>query len=321
MPDHARPLFLVLLSIVIAGCGGDQPVAVGQTARDRVELTSEAPEPIVEILVAEGSQVSAGDILLRQQPERVAAQLAQAQGARDRSAARLAELKRGPRRERIESTRARLQGAQSRLQNAAAQLARTAELVDRNLATAAERDRAVAERDSALAEVNSLRADLEALLEGTTIEELRQAESALDESEARVRELRVVIDRLSVTAPRSGILDALPFQEGERPPAGATVAVMLAGRPYARVYIPEPYRARLTAGTIVPIRVDGFPEPFPGRVRFVSGDAAFTPFYALTEHDRSRLSFLAEIDFIDVDDHNFATGVPVQVNLSGIDNE
>lgn len=313
------PLALVA---VLAACDGRAPVAVGQTAWDRVELISEAPEPIGSIEAPEGARVRTGDVVLRQVPGRVEAQLAQARAASQRAEARLAELRRGPRAERIREAQARLAGAESRWRNAENQLERISDLVRRGLATPAERDRDLADRDSARAETDAVRADLEALLEGTTVEELQQAQATLAEAQAHERELGIVLDRLTVTAPRDGVVDALPFELGERPPAGATVAVLLAGkRPYARVYLPEPYRARVRPGTVVPVRVDGIAETIEGRVRFVASDPAFTPFFALTEHDRSRLAYLAEIDLMDTGGRDIPAGIPVQVDLSGLGDE
>lgn len=310
------PVLILSAALAITGCDTPEPMAVGQTAWDRVELISEAAEPITTIETAEGDRVAEGDVILRQDPARAAAQLEQAQSARSQAAARLAEQVRGPRSERIDEARARLEGAESRLANAEKQLARIRELLERNLSTPADRDDAEAARDAARSEVNQARASLDALLEGTTIEELQQAEASLAQAEARVRELEVVEERLTVRAPRAGVVDALPFEVGERPPAGATVAVLLAGeRPYARVYVPEPQRIRLRPGDRVPVHVDGLDRPLEGRVRFVASDPAFTPFFALTEHDRSRLSYLAEIDLPAGGDQALPAGVPVQVTI------
>lgn len=310
------PALLLVPALTLAGCDTREPMAMGQTAWDRVELVSEAAEPITVIEAREGDRVAEGDVILRQHPVRVAAQLDQARSARGQAAARLDELIRGPRSERIEEARARLEGAESRLANADKQLSRVRDLLERGLSTPADRDESQARRDSARSEVTQARASLAALLEGTTLEELQQAEAALDQSEARVRELQVVSERLTVRAPRSGVVDALPFEAGERPPAGATVAVLLAGeRPYARVYVPEPQRIRLRPGDRVPVQVDGLDRPLEGRVRFVASDPAFTPFFALTEHDRSRLSYLAEIDLPAGSGHPLPAGIPVQVEL------
>ena len=101
---------------------------------------------------------------------------------------------------------------------------------------------------------------------------------------------------LSVIATRDGVLDSLPWNLGERVTAGSPVAVLLAGKaPYARVYVPEPYRVKINKGDTLKVRVDGLDQTFDGSVRWISSDPAFTPYYALNASDRARLMYLAEI--------------------------
>jgi HlyD family secretion protein len=134
------------------------------------------------------------------------------------------------------------------------------------------------------------------LLEGTRVEQVRQAEAAVDRARAALAELETSAALYVVTAPRAGWIEALPYKLGERPPAGAPVVVMLAeGTPYARVHVPETLRVRFTAGTTVDVDLDGVEGPLEGTVRYISAEASFTPYYALTQKDRTRLSYLAEI--------------------------
>jgi HlyD family secretion protein len=78
--------------------------------------------------------------------------------------------------------------------------------------------------------------------------------------------------------------------------------------------VPEQLRVSVTAGTAAVIHVDGLSAPIRGRVRWVSNDAAFTPYYALTERDRSRLSYSAKIDITEQRDR-LPDGVPVEVEF------
>ena len=59
----------------------------------------------------------------------------------------------------------------------------------------------------------------------------------------------------------------------------------------------------------------GFESPFEGRVRFVSAEAAFTPYYALTERDRGHFTYLAEIELVDDAARDLPTGLPVEVSF------
>ena len=57
-----------------------------------------------------------------------------------------------------------------------------------------------------------------------------------------------------------------------------------------------------------------------GTLRWIAADAVFTPYFALNQHDRSRLSYLAEVDLEDNEDA-LPIGVPVEVTFPNIDYE
>ena len=311
-----RALACAVALVVSAACGNGDGEAVGTLERERLELIAEASEPIAEIAVREGDAVDTGALLLRLDGARFAALVAQAEGGRDRAAARLAELRRGPRSEAIAEGRARLAGSEGALATAKSELARTKQLLASGVASAARLDRDRALYDEALAQRDAARAELAAMLEGTTAEELAQAEAALAEAESALADVRVRAARLEVRAPVAGIIDALPFERGERPPQGAAVVVMLAnGAPYARVFVPEALRVRVVPGVAARVHVDGVDAPFDARVRSVASDASFTPYHALTERDRGRLVFVAEVDLEGDAARALPTGVPVQVDF------
>jgi HlyD family secretion protein len=285
---------------------------VGTLERDRVEIKVESSEPIVARAVRDGQAVTAGDLLLRQDPARPQARLDQAAAQREQAAARLAELQRGPRQEVIRETRARLAAAQAQTVNARAELARIREVHARGLSSELALDEADTRWKAAAAEQEAVREMLQAQLAGTTAEELDQAEAALAGAEAQLAQARLDLERTELRAPVDGIVDKLLFQVGERPPAGTTVAVLLdRTRVFARFYVPEPLRARIVPGLELTVAIDGASREYSGTVRWVSADASFTPYFALTEHDRSRLSYLAELDLPEAAD--LPSGVPLVV--------
>ena len=75
----------------------------------------------------------------------------------------------------------------------------------------------------------------------------------------------------------------------------------------------------MTPGRTASIHVDGLDAPIPGRVRWVAAEAAFTPYYALTERDRGHLTYLAKVDLVETRDR-LPDGVPVEVDLGLDDN-
>ena len=124
----------------------------------------------------------------------------------------------------------------------------------------------------------------------------RVALAALDSARAHVERIRLTLERLEVRAPRDGRIDALPFRLGDQPPPGASLVSMLVGEaPFARVYIPEKYRASLQPGDNLKVFVDGVDQPVTATIRSIRSEPGFTPYYALTGEDASRLSYRAEI--------------------------
>jgi len=289
---------------------------VGTLERDRIELKVESSEPIIAIHVLDGQAVAAGDPVLEQDPERTTARLAQQIGLRKQAAARLAELQRGPREESIREARARLEASTVQKENALVSRERTREVFARGCSSEGRLDFDETGYKAAVAEEKANSEALDRLLHGTTIEELQQAAAALEAAEATVRQAQLDLDRTRIQAPVAGIIDKVLFRLGERPPTGTTIAVLLdSSRTFARVYVPEQLRSDVVPGKTIKVRVDSVDKTFTGRVRWVSSDAAFTPYFALTEHDRSRLSYLAEIDIPDAAD--LPSGIPLQADLPG----
>lgn len=313
--------WILLAAAGLAGCAEtpDALPLVGTLERERLELVAESSEPITDVHVTEGDRVEAGQLLVQLDPALYSAEIRAAKAAGERASQRLAELVRGPRRERIREARARLEGARENRAIQRNEHARIAALVERNLASASDLDQAENRLESAEADVEALTATLDELLEGTTPEELGQAEAALAEAQARVEEIELRAARLAIRAPRTGVVEALPYELGERPAAGAPVVVMLAeGAPYARVYVPEPLRARVVPGLEADVSVDGIAQRFAGRVRYVAADATFTPYFALTQRDRSRLAFVSEVVLTGPEAAELPSGVPVQVDFPAL---
>jgi HlyD family secretion protein len=310
--------FGIVAALALSACaGGDDPQEVlGTLERDRLELIAESNERLVELFVEEGDRVAAGAPLARQEAGAMEPRLAQSRASLAEAERRLGELVEGPRAREIDEARATFKGAESRLAIEVSEYNRIEALVTDQLVSASDLDQARARRDDARAARDEARARLRLLGEGTRPEQLAQARAAVDRARAAEAELMVSAERYSVRAPRPGLIEALPYEVGERPPVGAPLVIMLAeGAPYARVHVPEPLRVAFAAGTAVEVRIDGVADPLPGTVRYVSSQASFTPYNSLTQKDRSRLAYLAEITVEGDAASNLPAGVPVQVRL------
>lgn len=307
----------VLLSgIVLSGCGLEsENLALGTLERDRVAHTAVANEVVVALPIAQGDVVNQGDILVQLKDDLQRAKVAKAEADVARAQANLDKLTKGARDEDIAAAKAIVAGAKASALESEANYRRQRNLVKKKLASQADLDRALAARDSAVATLHSSQENLNALIKGTREEDLRIAQADLDATIAVLSGEQQHLQDLTVRASRDGVLDNLPWNLGERVTQGSPVAIVLAGAsPYARVYIPEPYRVHVKIGDTLVVRVDGLEQTIDGEVRWLSNEPAFSPYYALNQQERARLMYLAEIQLPN-QYASLPSGVPAQVVL------
>ena len=319
-------LFLVLC-MVLSACEHREEVALGTLEWDRISLPAPVAEKIVSIDAREGQRVSQGQVLLQLDPRETRARLGAAEAAVARQAAALEELTDGPRVEEIARARAELDATKAEARDRQADFRRLQALGEKNYASRSDIDAAQASAESAQAQVRAAMEQLLELERGTRFEEIEQGRAALEEARAQARAQRVLLGKLTVRAPQPGVVDSIPFKLGDEAPLGAALVVMLTGEtPYARVYVPQPLRLQVQVGGGAQVFLQGGDitegqkggrGPFSGQVRMVRNEPSFTPYYALTGDDVTRLSYIAEIQL----EHNAAhlpAGLPLKATFSGM---
>ena len=276
-----RALFVISLASGLSACGDDSGLPLtGTLERDRIDLVAEAQEPIVQVAVHEGERVKAGDLILQLDTSNFSTQVTQAQSTRDQAAAKLP-------------------GADATFTRAQKDYDRIQQLVKAGTRPASDLDQARDALDNARASRNA-------------------AAAVLAQSQAALEQAKLSLGRLSVRAPRDAVVDSLPYHLGERPPARAVVATLLdSSAAYVQVYIPEPLRVKTVVGTQASLKFDGTDKAYTGTLRYVSQDASFTPYYSLTERDRSRLAYLAKV-YLQGDTAGLPSGAPVSVDFPGL---
>ncbi len=198
---------------------------------------------------------------------------------------------------RLAQAEAELAGARTSNRVAALELERIQRLLDQRVASDQELERAQLGRDEARARLRAARASLEA-------------------ARKRVRDLELV-------APASGVVDQLPYQVGERVPAGAVLVVLLSDEePWVRVWVPETEVVYVRPGGPAEIRIDGVDGlvgtddgVLQGRVLDVAREPGFTPHYALTERERVHLVYETRVRILDAPE-GLRPGVPASVRVA-----
>lgn len=312
MRNHFR-LSLLIGCLLLAAC---QPSPddrwLGTLERDRIELTATAGELVLEQPVAEGERVSAGELLVVLDDARQRLEVNRQQARLRQAEAGLALLLAGAREEDINAARAELAQLQALLPEAARNLERIRTLAARRLASQVELDRVRADHDQLEARIDGARQRLAKQVSGNRVEDVDAAYAARDAIQAELALARYRLDELTIHATRTGILETLPYQVGDRVAPGAEVAVLQAeGAPYARIYVPASARIGLHIGDPLQVWVDGIKDPYQGRLSWIATEPAFTPYYALTEGERSRLMYLAKVQLPEAA-FELPSGVPAQ---------
>ncbi len=308
--------YIILFLVVLNACENNQEhLALGTIERDRIALTATVNEVVMELPVPQGTPVEKGTVLVRLDDTQQRAQVAKASAEVALAQANLEKLRNGARVEEVAAAQAEVYGAKAALVESEANFKRSKNLVKRNMASQANLDRSLAARDAAMARLKSVQEQLRQLTNGTREEDLRMGEATLEAATASLASEQKKLADLTIRATRNGILDNLPWNVGERVTIGSPLAVLLAGKaPYARVYIPEPYRVKVKVGDELSVNLDGLAESIPGKVIWIATDPAFSPYYALNQEERSRLMYLAQIQ-LDNRAADLPSGLPAQVIL------
>ena len=142
-----------------------------------------------------------------------------------------------------------------------------------------------------------------------------EASAQLHEAQARLTVAQKLLADHTIIAPVAGVVDQIPFELGERVPAGAVVAVLLQdGAPWVRIWIPERAVALLGPGSPAAVQIDGVGR-LDGHLLDVSREPAFTPHYALTERERVYLVYEARVA-ISNPPAGLRPGMPASVSIA-----
>ncbi|TGV20960.1 HlyD family efflux transporter periplasmic adaptor subunit [Pseudoalteromonas sp. MEBiC 03607] len=310
----AKRVVLILISLVITACSdSNEGLALGTLERERVIHPATTNEILIELPVSAGQLVEKGQVIAKFDAELQQAIVAKAQAQLAQATAFLEKTLNGARPEEVAAASAKVAAANAAYTQSEANFRRAKTLVKDKLASQETLDSATAARDETFANLESAKQHLNELTNGSRVEDINSAKAQVQAAEAELKVQQKYLSDLTIKAMRAGRVDNLPWHVGERVTKGSPVVIIQANSaPYARVYIPEPYRAKLNQGMTLTVRVDGIDKNIQGELTWIATEPAFTPFYALNQEERARLMYLAEVT-LPASENNLPTGVPAQV--------
>lgn len=248
-------------------------VANGRLEAEQIDISTKFAGRVAELLVNEGDQVKAGQVVARMDTRDLEANL-----RRTAAQARASERK-------VEEATAGLEQQKTQLALAQAEFGRTSTLVQRGYATQELFDQRRQALEAAQAALNAATA------------RVGQAERALEAAQHEVEYLKVNIAENTLVAPRDGRIQYRIANLGEVLAAGGKVFTMLdVSDVYMDIFLPAGDAGRTRFGTEGRIVLDSYPAAaIPAHVSFIATQAQFTPKTVETRAEREKLMFRVKL--------------------------
>ena len=326
-----KHLSLALL-ILVAGCNrGAAPAAdraTGYIEATEVRVAAEVGGRLLEVKVAEGDRVAAGDVVARLDTSDTDLLVRRVTAEREQAEAQLALLRAGSRREDIRQAASQVQAAQSETRAAQAELdAATADLerfeglLRANAGSVKQRDDAKTRREVAAARVRGAQERAQAASDtlakvrsGARPQEVDAARARVSAVDAQLATLQKNIGDAVLKAPVAGIVTSKLLDAGElAAPRAPVVVITDLDHAWANVYVDERLVPRLKIGQAATLVTDAG-QRLPGTITFISPKAEFTPRNVQTADERSKLVYRIKVT-ADNKDGVLKPGMPIEAEL------
>ena len=260
--------------------------------------------------------MQAGDALFALEDSSEQAAREEAERRLAQAQANLEDAKKGKRPSEIESIEAQLQQARAALALSEKEFERQVQLFRSGAAATQEVDRARSTNDQNRQRVAQFEADLKTAQLGARADQIAAAEANVRALEAALAKAAWDLSQKRRTAPQAGLVFETLYREGEWVAAGRPVAALLPPQNIkVRAFVPETEIGAIHPGDAVRVTVDGVPEPFNGKISFISPKAEFTPPVIYSQENRRKLVFMIEIAFDPKAAADLHPGQPVDVQL------
>ena len=143
-----------------------------------------------------------------------------------------------------------------------------------------------------------------------------RARSTRDQDKQRLTQAEWNLDKKRQAAPQAGLVYDTLFREGEWVAAGKPVVALLPPQNIkVRTFVPETWLGAIHPGDSIRVFVDGAPQPFAGKVSYISPRAEYTPPVIYSKESRNKLVYMIEALFDPESSAQLHPGQPVDVEF------
>lgn len=292
-------------------------VLYGNVDIREVDLSFQVNGQVAELMVDEGDQVRAGQVLARLDTDPLRTELEEAEANTGAQRSRLDLLRAGSRQEDIAQAQANVDERRVALRDAQADVSRLSQLRGSGATSERSYENAVSARDEAAARLRNAEQALREVRSGSRREEIREAQANVERAQAAANRVRLRLEDTELRAPSDGVILTRAVEKGAIVSAGTTAFTEALARPvWARVYVDAVNLGLMAPGTLVNLTTDAAPgKVYQGKVGYVSPTAEFTPKTVQTPELRTDLVYRARVVVLNPDSR-LRQGMPITVQLA-----
>ena len=244
----------------------------GRLELNRIDVSSLYAGRVKKMLVDEGSEVKAGDVLAQLSSETSSSKLEAAKSQKKRAE------------ETVSRADAEITSYQQQQKVAQMELNNAQSLRSDSLISDSELTKRRAARDAASAALQAARAAK------------AEAQAAVSTAQAQINEVSSVNNDMDIRSPIAGRVEYKIAEVGNVIGAGNKVISLLDPTDvYMNVFLPTEAMSRLKVGDDARIKLDGIDAVFPAKIKFIAADAQFTPKSVETTTERAKLMFKVKL--------------------------
>jgi len=325
---HRKTLVRALVLVVLAAAGyvafsgpfmrkdAEQITLYGNVDIRQLDVAFRVGGRISKVLVEEGEDVRAGDILAELDDEPLRQSHAAASATLAMQEAVLLKLERGYRAEEVAQAEAAVVSARAQADHARREFTRIERLRASNAVSQKDFDSAKAIFVDAGASLKAATENFAKLRSGYQPEDVDAQRATVAAARAQLDQAGTALEDAVLKAPQDGVVLTRVREAGAMIQAGQAVYALSLTKPvWIRAYVKQPRLGLIKPGMPVRVAVDSAPgKSWPGAVGFISPRAEFTPKSVETQEVRDDLVYRIRV-IADDPENVMRQGMPVTVTI------
>lgn len=325
--NKKKALILVIVLVIAAACvfiyqkeenkgPADVLTIYGNVDIRQIQLAFYDTGRIKTMLVDEGQEVKAGQLVAEIDPARLEAEVKRLEGEVETQQQIVNRLHAGSRPQEIKEAAAEVRACEAALKNARITFNRLKRLAETQYVSRQSLDDAKARLDQAAANLDAARQRHELAVIGPRKEDIAAGEAKLRALQAALVHAREELRDVKLYSPAPGIIRDRILEPGDMAfPEKSVYTVALTNPLWVRAFVPEPELGKIQLGMKAEVKTDSFPDTtFRGWIGYISPTAEFTPRNVETPDLRTRLVYQVRV-YVCNNDNKMRLGMPATVKI------